>query len=75
MRYQSWSNVTNQIVHPLGLVLKAGVWYLVAAIDSRPRTYRISSVEHIVALDAPAERPIAFDLPTYWAESVRRVML
>lgn len=30
MRYQSWSGTAERTVSPLGLVLKAGVWYLVA---------------------------------------------
>ena len=30
MRYESWSGTVQRTVSPLGLVLKAGVWYLVA---------------------------------------------
>ena len=53
---------------PLGLVLKAGVWYLVArAGRSAPRTYRVSRV---LAASPRAEvftRPDGFDLGSYWA--------
>lgn len=30
MRYESWTDTVERTVSPLGLVLKAGVWYLVA---------------------------------------------
>ena len=32
------------ILEPLGLVLKAGIWYVVAAVDGQIRTYRVSRV-------------------------------
>lgn len=34
------------VVHPVGLVAKAGVWYLVACRDDQPRTYRSGRIEH-----------------------------
>lgn len=72
IRYESWSGVTDQTVHPLGLVLKAGIWYLVAAADGQPRTYRISSIQSCATLDDPAQRPDAFDLASYWGAAVTR---
>ncbi len=36
MRYESWSSTTQRRVKPLGLVLKAGVWYLVALPWPKP---------------------------------------
>ena len=72
MRYESWSGLTDQVVHALGLVLKAGAWYLVAALDGKPRTYRVSNILTSHALEAPAQRPGAFDLASYWAESVEQ---
>lgn len=71
LRYESWSGVTEQTVHPLGLVLKAGVWYLVAAANDKPRTYRVSNIHDCGALEARAQRPDGFDLAAYWAEAVR----
>lgn len=56
-------------VDPLGLVLKAGTWYLVAAHRGRPRTWRVARVQHAEVLDAEATRPAGFDLAAYWAES------
>ncbi len=61
--------VTARTIGPLGLVLKAGVWYTVALVDGQIRTYRIARIQAITVLDAPVERPTAFDLATYWAES------
>jgi predicted DNA-binding transcriptional regulator YafY len=62
-------------LEPLGLVLKAGTWYLVAApahADGRgPRTYRVSRV-HAAAIRADGfERPTDFDLERFWAEYQR----
>lgn len=57
-------------VDPLGLVLAAGDWYLVAMRkDRRRRTYRVSRVRSVEALDGPASRPADFDLATSWAEA------
>jgi predicted DNA-binding transcriptional regulator YafY len=72
VRYKSWTDATERVVHPLGLVLKAGAWYLVAAFEGKARTYRVSNILAATALDAPAMRPRRFDLPAYWSESIRR---
>jgi predicted DNA-binding transcriptional regulator YafY len=72
IRYESWSGVTEQTLHPLGLVLKAGIWYLVAAIAGQPRTYRISNISSCSMLDASAQRPDGFDLASYWSGAVQR---
>lgn len=61
--------VTRQL-DPLGLVLKAGVWYLVAGHDGQIRTYRISRVRDVRALDEPATRPAGFELASFWSESI-----
>jgi len=76
LRYEGWARTAERTVSPLGLVLKAGVWYLVAlptGADTRgPRTYRVSNILAATALDQPARRPARFDLPGYWAASIRR---
>ena len=54
------------------MVLKAGVWYLVAGVDGQPRTYRLSSIRELTPPGDRFERPPDFDLPAYWAEQVRR---
>ncbi len=53
-------------VHPLGLVQKAHVWYLVAGTDAGQRTFRVSRVRSVVLTDEPAERPEGFDLADAW---------
>lgn len=56
---------------PLGLVLKAGRWYLVAAHRGRPATWRIGRIESASVRDEPAERPADFDLARWWVDSSR----
>jgi predicted DNA-binding transcriptional regulator YafY len=68
IRYQRWHGEVDRIVHPLGLVLKAGVWYLVGAVGDQIRTYRISRIEDLTLLDQTFDRPEDFDLPRYWAD-------
>jgi predicted DNA-binding transcriptional regulator YafY len=59
----------TRVVEPLGLVLKAGLWYVVARSDDQMRTYRVSRMSRVVALTERVERPDGFDLAAYWAES------
>ena len=59
----------DRVLEPLGLVLKAGVWYLVANADGQPRTYRVSRVVRVTPLEEAFERPDAFDLAAFWTES------
>ncbi|HEY8360067.1 MAG TPA: WYL domain-containing protein [Ramlibacter sp.] len=70
--YESWTRRARQVVHPLGLVLKAGVWYLAAARERKVRTYRVSGITEASLLQARCVRPRGFDLARYWGESVRR---
>ncbi|HEU4657540.1 MAG TPA: WYL domain-containing protein [Capillimicrobium sp.] len=56
----------DRTVDPLGLVLKRGAWYLVAATDRGLRTFRVWRIEAAEALDEPAERPVDFDLASFW---------
>lgn len=56
-------------VEPLGLVAKGSVWYLVAAVEAEPRTYRVSRVQAAEVMTESFVRPETFDLAAYWAES------
>ena len=70
IEYERGDGRIERDVGPLGLVLKAGVWYVVAASpDGQIRTYRGSRIEACTVLDTTVERPPGFDLSTYWAES------
>lgn len=57
-----------RIVGPLGLVNKAGSWYLVALITDRPVTvFRVARIRSARLLTTPVERPDGFDLGGFWA--------
>lgn len=67
IRYERWGNVTvERTVNPLGVVLKAGSWYLVAAVDGQARTYRVTRLLDVQTMDGHFERPDDFDLVAYW---------
>ncbi len=67
--YQRDDQVVQRTIEPLGLVLKAGVWYVVALVEGSTRTYRIGRVVAATALDERFERPAGFDLAVFWTES------
>jgi predicted DNA-binding transcriptional regulator YafY len=70
VRYERANHaVVDRVLEPLGLVLKAGTWYLVASVpaDHRgARTYRVSRVQAAAVLDESFERPRGFDLEAHW---------
>ena len=72
VRYESWHGERARTLHPLGLVLKAGAWYLVAGRDGVPRSYRVSNLREATPLEGKVQRPRGFDLATYWRDSVQR---
>ncbi|MEP7297956.1 MAG: YafY family protein [Burkholderiales bacterium] len=73
VRYESWSGVSRRRLDPLGLVLKAGIWYVVAIGGKKQaRTYRLSNILELAVSDERFVRPKAFDLTAYWAESTKR---
>jgi predicted DNA-binding transcriptional regulator YafY len=73
LRYVRDGEPVDRQVAPLGLVLAAGDWYLVALRDGQRRTYRVSRVQSVSPLEEPVQRPAGFDLATSWAESRRDV--
>ncbi|MFK4100450.1 helix-turn-helix transcriptional regulator [Streptomyces sp. NPDC019531] len=58
---------STRVVDPLGLVAKAGVWYLVARSDRGVRAHRASRITETDLLPEPFTRPTDFDLAAYWA--------
>ncbi len=56
---------------PLGVVVKAGVWYLIAAPDGSPRMYRVSKILDLSVSDRTFTYPSGFDLATAWAQCAR----
>lgn len=69
IEYQRGDALVQRILEPLGLVLKAGVWYVVARTEGQIRTYRAARVASATLLDDRFERPEGFDLASFWAES------
>jgi predicted DNA-binding transcriptional regulator YafY len=69
IRYDSWTKISDSVVDPLGLVLKGGIWYLVARREGGYRTFRLSQILTLLVLDETFERPVDFDLPRHWEES------
>ncbi len=71
VRYDSWKGVVVRELDPLGLVLKGGTWYLVAAVKGQPRTYRVSNILHLDVLDQSFQRPPRFDLGRFWMAAAK----
>jgi predicted DNA-binding transcriptional regulator YafY len=67
--YQRNDLPVERVLEPLGLVLKAGIWYLVASSDGQIRTYRVARFRRAVSRQERFERSATFDLASYWAES------
>jgi len=57
-----------RLVDPLGLVLKAGTWYLLGLVDGQQRVFRLSRVVSAETLGEAARRPTGFDLGRAWRE-------
>jgi predicted DNA-binding transcriptional regulator YafY len=68
IRYREGMRVVQRTIDPLGLVIKAGAWYLVAHRVAGMRVYRVSRVVSVRALDEPCVRPDGFELASYWQE-------
>jgi predicted DNA-binding transcriptional regulator YafY len=71
IRYRRQDSVTSRRLKPLGLVLKAGIWYLVADSGGQMRTYRISNIVELTPTDERFMRPKDFDLVRFWTASSR----
>jgi predicted DNA-binding transcriptional regulator YafY len=72
VEYESWERRVSRVLDPLGVVLKAGAWYLVARAGEDIRTYRVSAIQALTEMEEAFERPAGFDLATHWAESLER---
>jgi predicted DNA-binding transcriptional regulator YafY len=74
MRYHPSGEADTRVrkVAPLGLVLKSGIWYLVAQ-NSRSvcTTYRAANIYDAEICDETFVRPKQFDLVAHWENSVR----
>jgi predicted DNA-binding transcriptional regulator YafY len=75
IRYRQGADSNEARIAPLGLVLKAGVWYVVAQKGSSYRTYKASNILAVDSLDETFARPADFDLAAYWMRSSREYEL
>lgn len=71
IEYQSWKGAVRRTIAPLGLVMKAGAWYLAGSVGAAVRTYRVAAIGSIEITGESAKRPRAFDLARYWGKSAR----
>lgn len=69
VRYDRGAREVLRTLDPLGLVLKGGVWYLVAMSDGQIRTYRVSRCREVALRPDHFARPDVFDLAAFWTES------
>jgi predicted DNA-binding transcriptional regulator YafY len=62
--------VVDRTVHPLGLVVQGGTWYLVGrtAPGEQARIYRVSRIEEAEVLDGESGVDDEFDLVAFWLE-------
>lgn len=65
--------ISARTVHPLGLVVKNNVWYLVGGTDAGERTFRVSRVRAVTLTERPILRPEDFDLSEAWDAIVSSV--
>lgn len=61
-------------VDPLGLVSKAGVWYVVAQTENGTRSFRVDRIEAARETPERFERPASFSLESYWREAADAMM-
>jgi predicted DNA-binding transcriptional regulator YafY len=64
--------VVERTLDPLGLVLKAGTWYVAGRVEGTVRTYRVDRIADAHPTGERFERPVDFDLAEWWAGAAAR---
>jgi predicted DNA-binding transcriptional regulator YafY len=72
-QYESWKGRRKRLVDPLGIVLKAGAWYLAGQVDGSVRTYRVARITKLEVRTETFTRPAGFDLAAYWRQATERL--
>lgn len=68
VRYEKWDRTeVDRELEPLGLVLKAGRWYLAARRDGRVATFRVGRIHTLRPLGT-FTRPDDFDIEEFWRQ-------
>ena len=70
--YESWRARKVRVVEPLGLVLKAGAWYMVARNRKRYAIYRVENIHAIRVLQERRVERRNFHLARVWQQEVSR---
>jgi predicted DNA-binding transcriptional regulator YafY len=72
MGYSRWEAPTHvqRTIAPLGLVLKAGAWYVMARSRRQVRTYRVNQIRSARLTTRRYEPDPSFDLAAAWAAFV-----
>ncbi|MBC7300315.1 MAG: YafY family transcriptional regulator [Nocardia sp.] len=76
--YHRRDRTVERVLDPLGLVMKAGTWYLIAHDHSGIRSYRASRILTAAPTGESFTRPASFDLADHWrsaAEEFAQSML
>ncbi|MGH7124567.1 MAG: helix-turn-helix transcriptional regulator, partial [Stellaceae bacterium] len=71
VRYKMGAGAVRRRLKPLGLVLKAGVWYVVAEVGAQTRTYRVSQMLEAAPSEERFARPRGFNLAAAWSAAAR----
>jgi predicted DNA-binding transcriptional regulator YafY len=70
--YRRWGQtIVERMLEPLGLVLKAGTWYLIVLSAGAPRMYRVSKILDLDVLEDTFDVPAEFDLEDSWQRCSR----
>lgn len=64
---------TDRVVHPLGVVAKGSVWYLIADTGSGMRTFRVDRMTAVEPTGDAVVKPPEFDLAATWLETADRI--
>lgn len=73
VRYEAWFATLERVLEPLGLVAKAGAWYLVArTVAGSPRTYKVAKVLDLAMQEDRFAYPSGFDLARNWRAELER---
>ena len=67
-----WVSQVERTIEPLGLVLKAGTWYVGAQAGGTVLTYRVDRITSAEPTGGTFERPAGFDLADRWAGAASR---
>lgn len=65
--------LSERRLDPLGLVAKAGVWYVIARTDGEMRSFRADRILDVRATADGFARPADFDLDEYWRGTTQKL--